>query len=462
MTSRPNILFILADDMGYGDFGCFNGGISHTPTLDDLVAAGTCLTQHYSASPVCAPARASLLTGRYPHRTGAIDTLELRGLDRLALRERTIADLLRPAGYVTGLVGKWHNGAYDARYHPNRRGFDEFAGFCGGWAPYFEWRLDRNGARADADGRYLTDVLTEEAVAFINRHRRQPFFLHLTYNAPHYPFQSLDDDLVPFRDSGQHTLAVSHIYGMLRSMDRGIARVLDTVTGAGLAENTLVMFSSDNGPQFGGKGDMCSDRFNCGFAGAKTLVYEGGIRLPMILRWPAGLPRQRTVDSMVHFTDWLPTLLAAAGVPLPTDRRLDGVNVLPALRGERGQVCEQRFWQWNRYAPFVECNAAMRDGRWKLVRPAIAELMAVSNEDFAMDVAAKYSPDDYTDVISGDIPAPVSSAPHPSQLFDLESDPEEKRDRAAEFPDHVARMERALSVWFEEVEADRRAIHDAT
>jgi arylsulfatase A len=457
VTSRPNILFILADDMGYGDFSCFNGGISQTPTLDHLVAEGTCLTQHYSASPVCAPARASLLTGRYPHRTGVIDTLELRGLDRLALRETTIADLLHGAGYVTGLVGKWHNGAFDARYHPNRRGFDEFAGFCGGWAPYFKWRLDRNGARADADGRYLTDVLTDDAVDFIRRHRTEPFFLHLAYNAPHYPFQSLDDDLAPFRDGGRHTLAVSHIYGMLRSMDRGIARVLDTLDREGLTENTLVLFSSDNGPQFGGKGDMCSDRFNCGFAGAKTLVYEGGIRLPMALRWPAGLQAQCTHSEMVHFTDWLPTLLAVAGAAPPSDLHLDGISVLPLLQGERGQVTEQRFWQWNRYTPAAECNAAMRDGRWKLVRPAIAELMAVSAEDFAMDVDSKYNPDNYTDILP-ELPPPPSAAARPSQLFDLEADPEEHYDRAAEYPDRVLRMEGALGRWFEEVERERQSL----
>lgn len=457
---RPNILLILADDMGYGDFGCFNGGLSHTPALDQLVAEGTCLTQHYSASPVCAPARASLLTGRYPQRTGAIDTLELRGLDRLALRERTMADLLREAGYVTGLVGKWHNGAYDARYHPNRRGFDEFAGFCGGWAPYFEWQLDRNGSVARADGRYLTDVLADEAIAFIDRHRRAPFFLHLAYNAPHYPFQSLDDDLAPFRDSGRHTLAVSHIYGMLRSMDRGIARVLQALDDAGLAEQTLVMFSSDNGPQFGGKGEMCSDRFNCGFAGAKTLVYEGGIRLPMVLRWPAGLAPRRTVADLVHFTDWLPTLLAVAGATPPPALRLDGIDVLPVLQGERGRVPEQRFWQWNRYVPAGDCNAAMRDGRWKLVRPAIDALMAVSPQDFAMDVDAKYQPQNYSDILRDPLPIPdaAAAAAAPSQLFDLETDPGEQRDLAAEHPDRVLRMEAALGRWFESVELDRLSI----
>jgi arylsulfatase A-like enzyme len=460
MSDRPNIVLILADDMGYGDFGCFNGGISHTPAIDQLVRDGVCLTQHYSASPVCAPARASLLTGRYPHRTGVIDTLELRGLDRLALRERTIADLLRQAGYATGLVGKWHNGALDARYHPNRRGFEEFAGFCGGGAPYFEWRLDRNGTRVDADGRYLTDVLSADAVDFVRRHRAEPFFLHLAYNAPHYPFQSLETDLAPYRETGRYTLAVSHIYGMLRSMDRGIARVLDALEREGLADNTLVLFSSDNGPQFGGTGEMCSDRFNCGFAGAKTLVYEGGIRLPMVLRWPAGLPRQHTIGQMIHFTDWLPTLLAVAGATPPADLRLDGINVMPVLQGEHDRVPEQRFWQWNRYAPVAECNAAMRDGRWKLVRPAIAELMGVSMEDFAMDVDAKYDPDKYTAILR-DTPLPVSSATRPSQLFDLETDAEEANDCAAAHPDRVARMERELSRWFEEVESERQSIPPA-
>jgi hypothetical protein len=159
----PNIVLVLADDMGYGDFSCFNGGCSSTPVLDQLVAEGTTLTQHYSASPVCAPARASLLTGRYPHRTGAIDTLEGRGLDRLALDETTVADLLRRAGYVTGLIGKWHNGAFDDRFHPNRRGFDEFTGFRGGWSDYWSWRLDRNGHVTASDGRHLTDVLTTHA-----------------------------------------------------------------------------------------------------------------------------------------------------------------------------------------------------------------------------------------------------------------------------------------------------------
>ena len=458
MADRPNILFILADDMGYGDFGCFNTGASQTPTLDHLVGEGVCLTQHYSASPVCAPARASLLTGRYPHRTGVIDTLELRGLDRLALRERTLADLLKRAGYATGLVGKWHNGALERRYHPNARGFDEFAGFCGGWEPYFEWRLDRNGSISRSDGRYLTDVFTDEAVQFIRRHRRGPFFLYLAYNAPHFPFQSLDDDCAPFRDSGAFTLAVSHIYGMIRCMDRGVARVLAALDREGLSDNTLVLFSSDNGPQFGGRGEMCTDRFNCGFRGAKLLVYEGGIRLPMVLRWPAGFDGRRQLHDMVHLTDWLPTLLAVAGVAPPDELKLDGVNVLPVLRGERGTVCDSRFWQWNRYTPVRDCNAAMRDGRWKLVRPAIAEAMALADDDLAMDIDAKYNPDKYGDIVRTPEPDREPAPPPAPQLFDLIDDPCERHDLAPSQPERVRRMEGELAAWFEEVELERRSI----
>ena len=158
------------------------------------------------------------------------------------------------------------------------------------------------------------------------------------------------------------------------------------------------MFSSDNGPQFGGKGEMCTDRFNCGFAGSKLLVYEGGIRLPMVIRWPAGLDGRRQVHDMIHFTDWLPTILALAGAEPPRDLKLDGINVMPTLQGEHGKVPTERFWQWNRYTPDAECNAAMRDGRWKLVRPAIRELMQVSNEDLAMDIQSKYNPENFHDI----------------------------------------------------------------
>ncbi|MDP6702053.1 MAG: sulfatase-like hydrolase/transferase, partial [Candidatus Latescibacteria bacterium] len=147
MSKRPNIVLIVADDMGYGDFGVFNDGPARTPHLDALVDEGACLAQHYAGSAACSPSRAALLTGRYPHRTGALTPMEVRGMDRIALDEVTLGDTFKHAGYATGLIGKWHNGALDPRYHPNARGFDEFVGFSGGWMDYFDWWLDRNGRR---------------------------------------------------------------------------------------------------------------------------------------------------------------------------------------------------------------------------------------------------------------------------------------------------------------------------
>lgn len=460
----PNILFILADDLGYGDFSAFNGGLSSTPTLDALLAEGVCLSQHYTASPVCNPSRAALLTGRYPHRTGSVDTLEWRGLERLALRETTLADLLRRAGYRTGLVGKWHLGAYDPRYHPNRRGFDEAVCFRGGMHDYWHWRLEFQDQVRRGDGRYLTDVWTEEAVAFLERQRgaQQPFFLHVTYNAPHTPLQVPEDELAPFRASGRFNFGVSCIYAMIRRMDRGIARILETLDRLGLRENTLVCFTSDNGPQFGGAGEHCTTRFNCQFRGAKGVTYEGGIRVPMLLRWPAGLPGGgREVRDMVHFCDWFPTLLAAAGRDVPSELRIDGVNVLPVLRGEKGRVQTRRFWQWNRYTPLATCNAAMRDGDWKLVRPVIPEAMAVP--DIRWLNVSMYEPEYFVRnglVAGGDPPRDIPPPP-PAQLFNLATDPLEEHDLAPGEPERVRRMLGDLDAWFAEVDAERRTIADA-
>jgi arylsulfatase A-like enzyme len=458
---KPNIVFILADDMGYGDFSAINGGLSHTPALDALMAEGTCLTQQYTASPVCNPSRACLLTGRYPHRTGSIDTLEWRGLERLALRETTLADVLRAAGYATGLVGKWHLGAFDPRYHPLRRGFDETVCFRGGMHDYYRWRIERNETVQRADGRYLTDVWTDEAVDYIRRHQSEPFFLHLTYNAPHTPLQAPEDDIRPFRETGRFTDAVSTLYGMLRRMDTGVARVLETLRACGLEENTLVLFTSDNGPQFGGQGDMALNRFNCQLHGAKGSTYEGGIRVPMLLRWPAGMDGNRTLANMVHFSDWFPTLLAMADVANPVTRRQDGVNVLPVLRGEPGQVCTKRFWQWNRYTPLATCNAAVRDGDWKLVRPAIREAMASPCVDPWLHISM-YETERLIE--SGVIPDPepprAVPPPPPAELYNIATDPLEATNLAAQHPDTAHRLLVDLETWFEEVEQERATIED--
>ncbi len=459
--SRPNIVFVMADDMGYGDFGVFNEGRSCTPNLDQLTGEGLCLTQHYSASCVCTPARAGLLTGRYPHRTGAIEMRSVRGLDRLALRERTVADLFGTNGYVTGLVGKWHTGVYGDAYHPNRRGFDEFTGFRAGCMSYWDWRIERNGAFQNSTGEYLTDVFTEEAIGFLRRHRRGPFFLCLHYNAPHTPLDVPEDELAPFLDPGRLTRGVSVVYAMIRRMDRGIGRVREALKSLGLEENTLLLFTSDNGPAMYGQGDLCMARFNCGYAGGKGNVYEGGIRVPMILHWPAGgLAGGGRFDRFVHFTDWLPTLLGAARKEPPADLRLDGVNVLPELQGEGGHINPRRFWQWNRYAPVGECNAAMRDGDWKLVRPQIKEAMWTSPDEMAMDRRLEVGEKSFVDILRTPFPEPRLSPPSPPQLYNLVDDPGETNDLADTYPERTANMLRELETWFEQVETERRGIRE--
>lgn len=469
-NTRPNIILIVADDMGYGDFGVFNDGHARTPHLDALVGQSVCLTQHYAGSPACSPSRAALLTGRYPHRTGGITPQEVRGLDRIALDECTIADTFKAGGYRTGLIGKWHNGALDPRYHPNQRGFDEFFGFRGGWMDYYDWWVERNDRIEKSDGRYLTDVFTREASDFVTRHRQDPFFLMLTYNAPHSPLQAPEDIVQPYLESGlQPGTAIT--YAMNEVMDQGLGRLLETLDALGLDDNTIVMFSSDNGPAFGLRPDQVppgiepkSPRYNCGFNGQKGSVYEGGIRVPMVVRWPAGLDGGRQVDELVHFTDWLPTLAGLAGVERPAGSRpLDGRGVLPLLRGEKAQEPPLRFWQLNSYQPNGQINAAMRDGHWKLVRPQVPQRPATPEDKRRMeryvelDIEYKYHPENITELMNDPDPEFIIEPAEP-ELYDIEADPLEKENLAAREPQRLSRMQSELDAWFEEVEAERSRI----
>lgn len=467
MRARPNILLFLADDMGYGDFGRFNNGYVRTPSLDQLVGESVCLTQHYSASPVCSPARAGLLTGRYPHRTGAITPQEVLGLDRLALDEVTLGDAFKRAGYATGLIGKWHNGALDPRFHPNARGFDEFVGFRGGWADYYNWRLDVNDGTRATDGRYLTDVLTDEGIAFLRRHHQAPFLLCMMYNAPHSPLQAPQEAVQPYLEMGLSP-GVAITYAMIEIMDRGVGRILDELDAQGLAENTIVLFSSDNGPAFMLRADQVppeidrdTTRFNCGFAGAKGSVYEGGIRVPMVVRWPAALTGGTTVDELIHFTDWYPTLLAAAGITPPAGRPLDGHNMLPLLQGQAPQAEPRRFWQFNGYTPIRGVNAGMRAGDWKLVRPAVDIAFAgdadrrLAERYVELDIAYKYEPERITSIFTDMIPQRIVPDLPPPELYNIRQDPREEHNLAAAEPDRVRRMVTELDTWFEQVEAER-------
>ncbi|MBD3385509.1 sulfatase-like hydrolase/transferase [candidate division KSB1 bacterium] len=265
----------------------------------------------------------------------------------------------------------------------------------------------------------------------------------------------------PFLESGKFSNAVSTLYGMLHRMDSGIGRILETLQTSGLADNTIVMFSSDNGPQFGGYGWGCLDRFNGHLHGAKGSVYEGGIRVPMILRWPDGLEGGRAIDDMVHFSDWFPTLLAMVGINVPADLKIDGVDILPLLQGETGTVCTKRFWQWNRYTPLVTCNAAMRDGDWKLVRPAIAEAMAAPCCDPWLRISM-YNPERLIDngLIPDPEPARTVPGPPPAELYNIAQVPLERTNLAEQHPDRVRRLLHDLENWFEDVERERATIQD--
>ncbi|MEZ5394231.1 MAG: sulfatase-like hydrolase/transferase [Bryobacterales bacterium] len=475
MPRKPNVILILADDMGYGDLGCFNDGVVKTPSLDRLTREGVCFQQHYSASPICAPARAALYTGRYPHRTGAITQHEIHGLDRIALREITMADAFQSAGYSTGLVGKWHNGTFDPRYEPHHRGYDEFTGFCGGWVDYYKYRLRRNGSLVDSDGTYMTDLLTNEALSFIDRNKRRPFFLTLAYSAPHSPFQAPQERIDPYLEKGFNRI-VATTYAMIEIMDEGIGRVLDKLDAEGLANDTVVLFTSDNGPAFFNPPYMLEPgestyhaRFNAGFRGSKGWIQEGGIRVPLLVRASALFDGGRMVNDLAHFTDWLPTLLALTGVERPEGPAMDGHDLSPLLRGEAFQSAPRQFWQWNFYLPDIGNNAAMRDGDWKLVRPMISGSrffrpeLCEGPEDEARtkafveaDIRHKADPASVEDILP--VPRLKKLSPEPLELYNLADDPGEANDLAAQEPDRVHRMQVALENWFEDIEADRATI----
>ena len=461
---------MVADDMGYGDFGLYSEGNVHTPALDELAGESVRLTQHYAGSAVCSPSRSALLTGRYPIRTGAVTPQEVLGNDRIALDEATIGDSFVAAGYATGMVGKWHNGALDPRFHPNARGFDEFVGFRGGWADYYKWNLDRNGSFEKSDGRYLTDVLADEAAGFINRHKNKPFFLMVTWNAPHSPLQAPTDVTQRYVDAG-FGLGTAIIYAMIEIMDRGIAKIRQALDLAGISDDTLLMFTSDNGPAFSHRSDQVpvgvstdGRRFNCGFAGSKGSVYEGGIRVPMIARWPNGLPQDIEIDQQIVFTDWLPTLLSFSSAQHVGNKALDGHDIGPVLRGESPHTTPRRFWQFNGYSPIGTTNAAMRDGSWKLVRPAL-DISYATDADQALadryvekDIEYKYQPENFTEKFDWPEPRQIIPEPHDPELYDIGKDPFEENDVAGQNPEVASRMLSELESWFEEVESERKLI----
>lgn len=366
---RPNVIIILADDLGYADVGFHGCRDIPTPNLDALAKEGVRCTQGYVSHPFCSPTRAGLMTARYQQRFGHENNPKYDPNDAVAglpVSEVTVADVLGRLGYVTGAVGKWHLGAAP-QFHPLRRGFKEYFGLIGGGHDYFavgpdgETReyfipLQRN-TTPERFERYLTDVLTTEAVAFIRRHRESPFFLYLAYNAPHTPLQAPESWLQ----------RVSHIEdptrqkyaAMVAALDEGVGKVCDILKELGLEEKTLVFFLSDNGGPV-----SVTHSSNDPLRGAKGSVYEGGIRVPFVVRWKGVLSAETTYDEPVISLDIPVTMVAVAGGAFPEDRKVDGVNILPYLRRQQqGPPHKSLFWRTGGGTSW-----AVRSGQWKLVK----------------------------------------------------------------------------------------------
>lgn len=462
---KPNVLFILADDLGWGDLRCYGNPIIDTPVLDSLAKNGVRLTAHYSPSSLCSPARAGYLTGRFNHRTGAVDVPSNRGLDRIDLSEKTFGDYFRHAGYATALIGKWHNGLYCRDSLPHLRGFDLFFGFPNGGQDYWKWNLLRNDAAAPHDGRYLTDALNDEAIRFIREQKAKPFALFLAHHAPHSPLQAPEPLVQKYRDRlGKDAAeAVAITYAMIEAMDTGLGRVFTTLRDEGLWETTVIVFTSDNGPVLQRDPQQGSQkRFNGGYAGEKGVMLEGGIRVPAIVAWPGHIPGGQTVETPVHGCDWLPTLYSLASGAAPDGAKsFDGLNLMPLLLGKSTTALMNRtlFFQRNRYAPVTHANAAIREGQWKLYWPgdegSSRKDSARDNPSYSRGILQPH----WEMPLDRQLDAPTN-APQPSpRLYDLTADPAEEHDLADAHPEIVQSLAQKQDAWFNEVVADWHLSH---
>jgi len=453
----PNIIFILADDLGWGDLRCYGNPHLDTPVLDALAKEGVRLTAHYSPSPLCSPARAGYLTGRFNHRTGAVDVPSNRGLDRIDLSEKTFGDYFRHAGYATALIGKWHNGLYCRDYLPHRRGFDLFFGFPNGGQDYWKWNLLRNDEAVPHDGRYLTDALNDEAIAFIQQNRDKPFAIFLAHHAPHGPLQAPVALVRKYRErlGKEASEAVAVTYAMIEAMDTGLARVFQKLQDEGVWKNTMIVFTSDNGPWLAKDPDLGSQkRFNGVFTGQKQDVLEGGIRVPGIVAWPGHIPANQVIDTPVHGCDWLPTLFAVTGQKGPEGAKpFDGLDIMSLLLGKPAPALAQRMlpFQRNRYAPVQHCNAAIREGRWKLYWPGDSDSLkkdsARDNPSYLRGVVMPH----WQMPLDRHLDPPTTASQPLPRLYDLDADPAEKQDLAATHPEIVQSLARRHDAWFAEI-----------
>lgn len=391
----PNVLLIMTDDQGYGDIRSHNNPKIDTPVLDRLANDGARFNQ-FMVSPMCAPTRAALLTGRFPLRVGVHGVT--RGREAIRQDEVTLGQLFKQKGYATGIFGKWHNGEHYP-YTPPGRGFDRFVGFTAGhWENYFDPHLIDGQELRPFEG-YITDVLTDEALRFIEKHKDGPFFCYLPYNAPHGPWQLPDRYFDKYKSWGLDDTTAS-AYGMVENLDDNIGRLLDALDAHGLADNTVVIFLTDNGPN--------SDRYNAGMRGRKGDVHEGGVRVPLFVRWPGQIPEGRVVNQLAAHIDLLPTLQTICGLPA-VDKPLDGRDLTPLLTG-----VESADWPDRKLLDYAWSRAGVRTERWRAIK-------------------------DHT---------------QPWELYNMQSDPGQTTDVAAEEPEVLAGLAAAFDAYKREVDYD--------
>ncbi|MFQ5810500.1 MAG: arylsulfatase [Armatimonadota bacterium] len=361
---RPNVVVILSDDQGWGDLSVHGNTNIETPNIDSLARDGAIFDRFY-VCPVCAPTRAEFLTGRY-HPRGGVHGVST-GAERLNTDEKTIGDTFKAAGYATGAFGKWHNGT-QYPYHPNARGFDEFYGFCSGhWGHYFDTLLEHNGEYAYRNG-YIIDDLTDHALSFMEQNRERPFFCYLPYNTPHTPFQVPDrfwDRLkdrpikMRHRDPDKEELVRTRAaLAMCENIDWNVGRVYQKLDELGVADNTIVIYYSDNGPN--------GWRWNGGMKGRKGSTDEGGVRVPFLIRWPGHVEPGAQIPQIAGAIDLLPTLADMADIPIVGDKPLDGTSIRPLLLGTADEWPDRMIFSHQRGRVSVRTQQYRLDQQGKL------------------------------------------------------------------------------------------------
>ncbi len=434
--ARPNVIFFLADDQGWGDLGCHGNPYLKTPHLDAFAREAVRFSRFY-VSPVCAPTRASFMTGRYNYRTGVTDVNA--SYCKMDPAEVTVAEALRSAGYATGIFGKWHLG-YEEPYLPNAQGFDESLVFYRGLPEkmYFDPELMHNGRKKQYKG-YCMDVFTDAAIDFMKKHRARPFFVYLPANLIHVPLVAPKESLALYESAGLDA-ATTTICGMIDSVDRNFERLLQAVKALGVEDNTLIIYTSDNGPA---AGTSTSHRFMAGLHGLKGTVYENGLRVPCFMRWPAGFKSPADVNRVAAHVDLMPTVLDACGVPRPAGVKFDGLSLLPLLYDPSSKWPDRTlFFQWNGVEKPMRGRAfTVLTERWKLVQP-----VGIDNP------GRQFICDQYTELcrIQGRGDRTIRDKPR-YELYDLVVDPGERSDLAAHHPGIVERMKQQYEAWFDDV-----------